>query len=64
MHHTNGTAVLPFNPLIFHQYAIEYTMDDTVNLASYLAGTEFHLEVKAFDNHYSTEKVTKSIHFK
>ncbi len=64
MEHTSGNSIAPFNPLEIHEHVKEYILDDTVNLSSYQTGTEFHLEVKACENHDCTEKVTKSIHFK
>lgn len=42
------------NPIVFMQ---------NVDLSSYPAGTEFHLEAKACENHECTESVTEDIHF-
>jgi hypothetical protein len=61
---TTGTAIAPFVPLEIHEHEMVYTLDDTVNLSSFPAGTEFHLEVSACEDHDCAEKVTKSIHFK
>ena len=42
------------NPIVFMQ---------DVDLSSYAAGTEFHLEVKACEDHGCTESVIEDIHF-
>jgi hypothetical protein len=64
MEDSTGASIAPFNPMNIHEHVKEYTLDETVNLSSYPAGTEFHLDVTACENHDCSEKVTKSIHFK
>lgn len=59
---TNGIA--PFNTMEIHQHTKTYTVDETIDLSSYPAGTEFHLEVEACEDHDCSEKVKKSVHFK
>ncbi len=56
--------IAPFNPMKFHKHEKTHTVDETVNLSSYPAGTEFHLEVEACEDHDCKEKVKKHIHFK
>ena len=46
-----------------HQHDALYEFEELVNLSSFPAGTEFHLEAKAFENHEGTEFVESSIHF-
>ncbi len=58
------TYIAPFNPMDLHQHSKTVTVDETVDLSSYPAGTEFHLEVEACEDHDCEEKVKKSIHFR
>lgn len=60
----DSVAIAPFSPMHVHDHEKTITIDETVNLSSYPAGTEFHLEVEACEDHDCEEKVTKSIHFK
>jgi hypothetical protein len=60
----DSVAIAPFSPMEVHDHEKTITIDETVNLSSYPAGTEFHLEVEACEDHDCEEKVTKSIHFK
>jgi ABC-type glycerol-3-phosphate transport system substrate-binding protein len=46
-----------------HQHDALYEFEELVNLSSFPAGTAFHLEAKAFENHEGTEFVESSIHF-
>ena len=46
-----------------HQHDSPYTFMQDVNLSSYAAGTEFHLEAKGCEDHDCDEFVTSDIHF-
>lgn len=61
---TTGDSIAPFNPLEIHQHVKNYEFNQSVDLSSYPAGTEFHLEAVACENHECTEKAIKSVHFR
>lgn len=60
---TDNSNVAPF-PIDGHEHAKSYRIQETVNLSSYPAGTEFHLEAEACKDHDCDHKEKKSIHFK
>jgi hypothetical protein len=46
-----------------HAHAMTYTFMQDVDLSSYAAGTEFHLEAKAYTDHDGNEFEEADIHF-
>lgn len=46
-----------------HSHDAQITFMQDVDLSSYAAGTEFHLEAKGCENHDCSESVTQDIHF-
>jgi len=47
-----------------HQHNKVYEFEEVVNLSSFAAGTEFHLEAKGCENHDCDKFEKASIHFK
>lgn len=46
-----------------HSHDMEYHFVQTVDLCSFAAGTEFHVEVSTCKDHDCTEKATQEVHF-
>ena len=59
----DSSYIAPFGPMTVHEHATTVDIEEDIDLSSYPAGTEFHLEVEACEDHDCEEKETQHIHF-